>query len=255
VARYAWGRDYHTVFERRLSRLQRMLEESFPGLAARRYVDTGPVLEKLWAERAGLGWRGKHTNLLSRSWGSWLLLGEILLDLDLEPDQPARDHCGECTRCIDVCPTGAITGPYEMDARRCISYLTIEHRGTIPSELRPLMGNHVFGCDDCLDVCPWNRFAREGREADLQPRPEEVAPLLVRLVTMDGGDFRRCFAGTAVTRAKREGLARNACVVLGNVGGEGAEEALTAARSDASELVREHASWSLDKILGRRPGS
>ena len=248
VARYAWGRDYHKVFSRRLKRLEEMLADEFPGVRTRRYVDTGPVMEKLWAERAGLGWRGKHTNLLSRNWGSWLLLGEVLLDLELEPDSPATDHCGQCTRCIDVCPTRAITGPYQLDARLCISYLTIEHRGTIPKELRPLMGDHVFGCDDCLDVCPWNRFARNAREAEFKPRPEVMAPLLVELVTLGDEGFLGRFAGTALMRPKRDGMARNACIALGNVGGPGAVEALGRALEDASPLVREHAAWGLGRL-------
>jgi epoxyqueuosine reductase len=248
VARYAWGRDYHKVFSRRLKRLEEMLAEEFPGVRTQRYVDTGPVMEKLWAERAGLGWRGKHTNLLSHNWGSWLLLGEVLLDLELEPDTPATDHCGRCARCIDVCPTRAITGPYQLDARLCISYLTIEHRGTIPKELRPLMGDHVFGCDDCLDVCPWNRFARNAREAEFRPRPEVMAPLLVELVTLDDEGFLERFAGTALMRPKREGMARNACIALGNVGGPGAAEALGCALGDQSPLVREHAAWGLGRL-------
>ena len=248
VARYARGRDYHKVFARRLKDLEHRLAEHIPGVRTRAYVDTGPVLEKLWAERAGLGWRGKHTNLLSREWGSWLLLGEILLDTELEPDAGAEDFCGECTRCIDVCPTGAITGPYQLDANLCISYLTIEHRGSIPEELRPLMGDHVFGCDECLDVCPWNRFAQEGKEADFKPRADILAPLLEDLVTMDDAAFLKRFAGTAVMRAKREGLARNACVALGNVGGPGAMPALRRALDDPSPVVREHAAWALDRL-------
>ena len=248
IARYARGRDYHKVFDRHLSAFERSLEESFPGIATRHYVGTGPVLEKLWAERAGLGWRGKHTNLLSREWGSWLLLGEVLVDLDLEPDAPAEDHCGTCTRCLDACPTAAFPAPYQLDANRCLSYLTIEHRGSIPIEFRPLLGDRVFGCDDCLDACPWNKFAQTSREADFKPRPELLAPLLTDLVTMDDAEFLRRFAGTAVMRAKREGLARNACVALGNVGGPGAREALAKALSDPSPIVGEHAAWALANL-------
>jgi epoxyqueuosine reductase len=251
IARYARGRDYHKVFTTRLRRLEEALREAFPGTATRSYVDTGPVLEKLWAERAGLGWRGKHTNLVSRGWGSWLLLGDVLLDMDLDPDDAESDHCGTCTRCIDVCPTRAITAPYRLDARLCISYLTIEHRGSIPLDLRPLMGDHVFGCDDCLEVCPWNRFAREAHEADFAPRAEAIAPLLIELVALTDEEFLRRYAGTAIMRAKREGLARNACVALGNVGGAGAAEALSRALEDASPVVREHAAWALARLGGQ----
>ena len=251
IARYARGRDYHKVFTRRLTEFERLLQGGFPGVQSRQYVDTGPVLEKLWAERAGLGWRGKHTNLVSREWGSWLLLGEVLVDVDLEPDAREEDHCGTCTRCLEACPTNAFPAPYQLDANRCLSYLTIEHRGSIPVEFREALGDRVFGCDDCLDACPWNRFAREAREAEFRPRPELIAPLLIDLVTMDDAEFLRRFAGTAVMRAKREGLARNACVALGNVGGLGAKEALTKALHDASGLVREHAAWALNQIEGR----
>jgi epoxyqueuosine reductase len=252
VARYARGRDYHKVFTARLKRLEALLAERFPEVGTRRYVDTGPVLEKLWAERAGLGWRGKHTNLVSRRRGSWLLLGEVLTDLDLAADPSETDHCGSCTRCLEACPTGAITGPYRLDARLCISYLTIEHRGSIPPELRPLLGDRVFGCDDCLEVCPWNRFAEASRVADFRPRPGSTAPLLAELAAMDEAAFRERFAGTPIMRARREGLARNACVALGNVGGPGAEEALTRALADPSPLVREHAVWGLERLRARQ---
>lgn len=253
IARYARGRDYHKVFERRLRELEQRLQEAFPGTATRRYVDTGPVMEKLWAERAGLGWRGKHTNLVSREWGSWLLLGEVLLDLELEPDAKGEDFCGTCTKCLDACPTAAFPAPYQIDANRCLSYLTIEHRGSIPVEFRESLGDRVFGCDDCLLACPWNRFAQEAREADFKPRPELIAPLLTDLVMMDDAEFLRRFAGTAVMRAKREGLARNACVALGNVGGPGALEALERALEDHSEIVREHAAWALSKLERKEP--
>jgi len=248
IARYARGRDYHKVFASRLKTLEQLLQQEFPGIATRHYVDTGPVLEKLWAERAGLGWRGKHTNLVSRDWGSWLLLGEVLVSLDLEAGPKGEDHCGTCTRCLDACPTKAFPAPYQLDANRCLSYLTIEHRGSIPLEFREALGDRVFGCDDCLDVCPWNRFAKEAREAEFKPRPELIAPLLSELVTMDDAEFLRRFAGTAVMRAKREGLARNACVALGNVGGPGAREALLCAANDPSPIVREHALWALEKL-------
>jgi epoxyqueuosine reductase len=216
----------------------------------RRYADTGPVLEKLWAERAGLGWRGKHTNLVSREWGSWLLLGAVLLDIDLASDPPGVDRCGTCVRCLAACPTGAIIAPYRLDARLCISYLTIELRGPIPVELRPALGDRVFGCDDCLDVCPWNRFARAARDADFRPRPELTAPLLTELVRLDDAGFLRRFAGTAAMRARREGLARNACVALGNAGGTGAREALREAQQDRSAVVREHATWAIERLDG-----
>jgi epoxyqueuosine reductase len=252
IARYARGRDYHKVFTRRLKVLESRLSEAFPGIGTRRYVDTGPVMEKLWAERAGLGWRGKHTNLVSREWGSWLLLGEVLLDLELESADAGEDYCGECTRCIDVCPTGAITGPYQLDARLCVSYLTIEHRGAIPKELRRGIGDRVFGCDDCLDVCPWNRFAQDAREADFTPRDGMATPALAELVALDDGAFLERFAGTAVMRAKREGLARNACIALGNSGDEDAVGALVIAMRDPSALVREHAAWALGQIGGEK---
>ena len=252
IASYARGRDYHKTFAARLKALERRLREMFPGVRTRRYVDTGPVLEKFWAERAGIGWRGKHTNLVSRRWGSWLLLGEILMDLSVTPSRPETDHCGTCTRCLDACPTGALTGPYELDATRCISYLTIELRGTIPKALRPLVGDHLFGCDDCLEVCPWNRFARPAAEADFAARAGVVPADAAELVTLDEAGFLRRFAGTALMRVKREGLARNACVVLGNSGRPEAAAPLAEALQDPSPVVREHAAWALGRIPGEK---
>ncbi|NNF05611.1 MAG: tRNA epoxyqueuosine(34) reductase QueG, partial [Candidatus Eisenbacteria bacterium] len=250
VAKYAQGRDYHKVFAGKFRRLSRAIAETFPEALIKTYTDTGPVLEKLWAERAGIGWRGKHTNLVSPEFGSWLLLGELLTNLDLPADEPHVDRCGTCTNCLEICPTKAFPAPYELDARRCISYLTIEHRGFIDPELRPLMGQHVFGCDDCIDVCPWNRFAQVSREADFKPRPELVAPLLQELVSMDEETFYARFSGTPVTRAKREGLARNACIALGNARPvtEPALEALKLALRDNSAIVRGHAVWALGEL-------
>ena len=189
VSVYARGRDYHDTLKRRLKALARWIEARWPG-ALKLFVDTAPVMEKPLAERAGVGWQGKHTNLVSRDFGSWLFLGEIYLSLALEPDAAEPDHCGSCTRCLDACPTAAFPAPHRLDARRCISYLTIEHKGTIPVELRPLIGNRIYGCDDCLAVCPWNKFARAAREPDLLPRDELTAPRLAALAELDDAAFR-----------------------------------------------------------------
>ena len=252
VARYARGRDYHKVFVGRLRSLERRLAELFPGAGLKHYVDTGPVLEKLWAERAGVGWRGKHTNLVSRVHGSWLLLGVVLTDVALEADAPHVDRCGSCTRCLSACPTDAFPAPYRLDARRCLSYLTIEHRGAIPVEFRRPLGGRVFGCDDCLEVCPWNRFARASREMDFEPRGATLGPLLAELVSMTAGEFVERFAGTPVMRAGRDGLARNAAVALGNTGvASEAVPVLVRALSDGSGLVREHAAWGLGRVWER----
>lgn len=220
IARYAWGEDYHRVFDDRLARLEARLKELAPEGRSRRYVDTGPVMEKVWAQRAGLGWIGKHSNLVSDRYGSWLLLGEVLSTLALEPDEPAADLCGSCQLCIRICPTGAISEPYVVDARTCISYLTIELRrpdDVIPDELAARMGNRIFGCDDCLDVCPYNLNAAPTGEPAFQPRASSLAPSLDALKALSEEDFQRTFDRSPVRRARHGGLLRNVRVALANL--------------------------------------
>jgi len=249
VARYALGDDYHEIIGRKLAALIGAIGVLAPGAQAKACVDTAPVLEREMAQRAGLGWIGKNTMLLHRRFGQWLFLGEILLDVALRPDAPeSRDRCGRCARCIAACPTGALVAPRELDARRCISYLTIELKGAIPPELRPLVGNRIFGCDDCLEVCPWNRFAQQAREPALSPRADLTMPELVELLELDEEEFQRLFARSPILRAKRRGLLRNVCVALGNARDSRAIPALTRALEDAEPLVREHAAWALERI-------
>jgi epoxyqueuosine reductase len=249
VSIYARGRDYHDTLKRRLKALAHWIEESWPG-ALKLFVDTAPVMEKPLAESAGLGWQGKHTNLVSRQFGSWLFLGEIYLSLELEPDAAERDHCGSCRRCIDVCPTAAFPAPHRLDARRCISYLTIEHKGMIPIELRPLIGNRIYGCDDCLAVCPWNKFARAATEPDFLPRAELTAPRLAELAALDDAAFRKMFAGSPVKRTGRDRFVRNVLIAIGNAAPGDPE--LTAAAcgclDDVSPLVRATAVWALAQL-------
>ncbi len=219
IARYAWGKDYHQVLEDRLKQLETRLIELAPGAVTRSYVDTGPVMEKAWAQQAGLGWIGKHSNLVSSEHGSWLLLGEILTTLELPPDEPATDLCGSCSLCIEACPTGAIAEPYVVDANRCISYLTIEFKGTregIPDELASRMGNHIFGCDDCLDVCPFNLRSEPTKEPAFSPTPTTLAPRLVDLAAFDEGTFANQFRESPVRRAKLQGLQRNVAIAQDN---------------------------------------
>ena len=216
------------------------------------YVDTGPLLERDFAQRDGLGFIGKHTNVISRRFGNWILLGEIVTTLELEPDVPEKNHCGNCTRCITACPTRAITAPFQLDARLCISYLTIELKGSIPVELRPAIGNRIFGCDDCLAVCPWNRFAREGKMMKEHAHPELAAPDLVELLQLDEAGFKSRFAGTPILRTKRRGLLRNVCVALGNIGDKSALPALEKAAGDAEPLIAEHARWAMGQIQSKR---
>jgi epoxyqueuosine reductase len=253
VSVYARGRDYHEVLKRRLKALAHWIDERWPG-ALKLFVDTAPVMEKPLAERAGLGWQGKHTNLVSRQFGSWLFLGEIYLSLAIEPDAAEPDHCGSCQRCLDVCPTAAFPAPHRIDARRCISYLTIEHKGMIPVELRPLIGNRIYGCDDCLAVCPWNKFARAATEPDFLPRRELAAPRLAELAALDDAEFRKMFAGSAVKRTGRDRFVRNVLIAIGNAA-RGDLELIEAARrclDDNSSLVRAAAVWAVTRLAPGR---
>ncbi len=246
LARYAWGDDYHDLLVPRLRQLG-----SLVNAASAAYVDTGPLLERELAARAGLGFIGKNTSLIHPRLGSWLFLGELLLTraVATRHPPPVQGTCGRCTRCLDACPTGALVAPYTLDARRCLSYLTIELKGPIPREMRPLLGNRIFGCDICQEVCPWNRrFARPTAEPAFQPRPESVAPRLLELIALDDDGFRQRFQKSAVRRAKRSGLLRNVAVALGNWGAPEAVPALVQAMHDAGALVRGHAAWALGRI-------
>jgi len=251
ISRYALGRDYHKVLRRRLQRLADRIRTEVGEFGYRVYVDSAPVLEKPLAEKAGLGWIGKHTNLINASAGSWFFLGEIYTDLPLPIDTPAEAHCGSCRACLDVCPTGAIVAPFELDARLCISYLTIELRGPIPEPLRALMGNRIYGCDDCQLVCPWNRFARRSDEADFLPRHGLDTATLIELFAWDEPSFLKMTEGTAIRRIGWYCWLRNIAVALGNAS---PSPAVVAALEDRlehpSELVREHVRWA----LGRKSG-
>jgi epoxyqueuosine reductase len=252
VAQYARYRDYHDVLGERLKQLTQYVNElGGEGTRSLWYVDTGPLLERELAQRAGVGFVGKHANLISRRLGNWIFLSEIITTLALEPDAPERNRCGSCARCIAACPTAAITAPFQLDARRCISYLTIELKGSIPVELRPAIGDRIFGCDDCLAVCPWNRFAREGQMMKAHGRSELGQTELLELLSLDDAGFKRRFAGTPMLRAKRRGLLRNVCVALGNTGDETAVVALGKAASDREALVAEHATWAIEQIHSR----
>lgn len=253
ISNYAWGPDYHDLMLSRLKELAAIVSaQAGRGVAYRVYVDTGPVLERAYAAEAGLGFIGKNTCLIHPRMGSWLFLGEILLDIALEPTPGETTvSCGTCRRCLDACPTGALVAPYVLDARRCISYLTIELKGPILHELRPLMGNWIFGCDVCQAVCPWQRFAEVTRERSFRAAgPEHIAPALLDLMELDEEAFRRRYKGTAVLRVKRRGLLRNVAVALGNWGNERAIPALVKALADAEPLVRGHAAWALGRIGG-----
>ncbi len=253
VARYARFADYHDVLGARLKELAAWMDQQGgAGTRSLWYVDTGPVLEREFAQRAGIGFVGKNANVISRRAGNWILLGEILTTLELAPDTPEVNRCGSCVRCLAACPTGALVAPFQLDARRCLSYLTIELKEAIPVDLRPAVGHRVFGCDDCLAVCPWNRFARVSRLMQEQARAELAALDLRELLALDGAEFKRRFAGTPLARLKLRRLRRNVCVVLGNLGDATCRPALQAAAADPDPLVAEHAQWALDQLAHRR---
>src|SRR5512143_3177432 len=248
VSRYALGRDYHKVLRSRLQSLAEKISAEIGEHHFRVFTDSAPVLEVELATKSGLGWRGKHTLLLNRQHGSWFFLGEIYTDLPLPLDAPEAGHCGTCQACLDVCPTQAIVAPYSLDARRCISYLTIELKGSIPLELRPLIGNRIYGCDDCQLVCPWNRFAQEGRMMKAHRRADLAQLDLLELLTLDEAGFKRRFADTPMMRARRRGVLRNVCVALGNAPPSNEiKAALNARRHHPSALVREHVEWALSR--------
>lgn len=247
ISVYARGRDYHDVFKKRLKALARTLTQTLGG-DLKVFVDTAPVSEKPLAELAGVGWQGKHTNLVSREFGSWLFLGAIFTTLKLPTDQPEIDHCGGCTRCLDVCPTAAFPAPYQLDAQRCVAYLTIEHKGPIPRELREGIGNRIYGCDDCLAVCPWNKFAQEASEARLKARKISTPTSLKDLSTLDDASFRKLFAGSPIKRTGRDRFIRNVLVAIGNSNDKSLATAAHALLDDASPLVRGAAAWAYQRI-------
>jgi len=249
IARYAWGDDYHQLIEKKLVVLDDFLHGH--GGAQKCYVDSGPMLERDHAAAAGVGWHGKSTMLLNRQLGTWFFLAEILTTLEFAPDPPQKNYCGRCTRCIEACPTGAITAPHQVDARLCISYLTIELKGSIPVELRPLIGDRIYGCDDCLDACPWNRFAKASHETAFAMRPEVAAMKLRDHLSLDEERFRRLFRNSPIKRTKRRGLLRNVCVALGNVGTKDDLPALEKAVAEAEPLIAEHAQWAIGRIRER----
>ncbi len=253
VARYARHRDYHDVLAEPLKTLTAFVNElGGPETRSLWYVDTGPLLERDLAQRAGLGFVGKHTNLISRTLGNWILLAEILTTLELPSDEPERNRCGSCVRCIDACPTRAITAPFQLDARRCISYLTIELKGSIPTEFREAIGDRIYGCDDCLAACPWNRFAKDASLMKPHRRPDFAGPDLLELLALDDAVFKARFAGTPMLRTKRRGVLRNVCVALGNTGDDRALPGLERAAADPEPLIAEHARWAIKRIEQRR---
>jgi epoxyqueuosine reductase len=248
VSAYAARRDYHDVVKGKLKQLAQWLARE-TGAEVKVFVDTAPLMEKPLAERAGLGWQGKHTNLVSREHGSWLFLGAILSAAEIEPDAPHDDHCGSCRACLDVCPTSAFPAPYQLDARRCLAYLTIEHSGQIPREFRAALGNRVFGCDDCLAVCPWNKFAQAARETRMSLREDLRLAPLAELASLDDAAFRARFAGTPVKRTGRDRFVRNVLCAIGNSGDAALARAALARLDDVSPLVRGMAVWALRRLL------
>lgn len=252
VARYARYADYHDVLAAPLRQLTEFVNQlGGPDTRSLWYVDTGPLLERDLAQRAGLGFAGKHTNLISRRLGNWFFLAEIITTLELAPDAPEKNRCGSCTRCITACPTQAITAPFQLDARRCISYLTIELKGSIPVEFRAAIGDRIYGCDDCLAACPWNKFAQEGKLMRDHARTDLAQPDLLELLALDDAGFKRRFTGTPMLRTKRRGLLRNVCVALGNVADHSALPALDKASTDPEPIIAEHARWAIAQIKSR----
>jgi epoxyqueuosine reductase len=252
IARYAQYADYHDVLAENLKAFSNFVDElGGEGTRSLWYLDTGPLLERDLAQRAGLGFAGKHTNLISRELGNWFFISEIITTLEIAPDEPEKNRCGSCTSCISACPTNAITAPFQLDARRCISYLTIELKGAIPVELRPAIGNRIYGCDDCLAACPWNRFAREGNQMKSSARTDLESADLIELLSLDAAAFKQRFAGSPILRTKRRGLLRNVCVALGNIGTEEALPALENAAKDSEPLIAEHAHWAIEQIGNR----
>ena len=250
ISIYAQGADYHDILKPRLKRIAGVLQRA-GGVDVKVFVDTAPVMEKPLAALAGLGWQGKHTNLVSRRHGSWLFLGVILTTAELVPDVPESDHCGNCRRCLDVCPTDAFAAPYRLDARRCISYLTIEHKGPIDRALRPLIGNRIYGCDDCLAVCPWNKFAQAAHETKLSRRSETDSPPIAELLGLDDGAFRARFAKTSIKRTGRARFIRNVLIAAGNSGRASLAPRVERLLADASPLVRGAAVWALGRLVDR----
>jgi epoxyqueuosine reductase len=247
ISVYARGDDYHDVLKKRLKRLAGFMVENFGG-GAKVFVDTAPVLEKPLAQEAGLGWQGKHTNLVSREYGSWLFLGSVFTTLEIEADALESDHCGACHACLEICPTRAFPAPYQLDARRCISYLTIEHKGHIAREFRAAIGNRIYGCDDCLAVCPWNKFAQVSREAQFHARRELQRPLLAELARLDDAAFRALFRGSTVKRIGRDRFVRNVLIAIGNSGDAALAAEAERLLSDPSPLVRAMAVWALSRL-------
>jgi epoxyqueuosine reductase len=250
ISVYAKGDDYHEVIKKRLKALARWLIAQAGG-DAKVFVDTAAVMEKPLAAAAGLGWQGKHTNLVSREFGSWLFLGALFTTLELPPDPAEPDRCGTCSACLDICPTAAFPAPYRLDARRCISYLTIEHKGPIPRDLRPLMGNRIYGCDDCLAVCPWNKFARQGHEAKFAARAELGAPALADLARLDDAGFRKLFAKTAIKRTGRDRFVRNILIAIGNSRDPALATCAERLLNDATAIVRGAAVWALGRLVAK----
>jgi epoxyqueuosine reductase len=248
ISVYARNRDYHDVVKGRLKRLGQWIAHRFRGSALKVFVDTAPVMEKPLAQQAGIGWQGKHTNLVSRQHGSWLFLGEIMTTLDLEPDAPESDHCGSCRACLAICPTDAFPAPYRLDARRCISYLTIEHHGPIPEPLRAKMGNRIYGCDDCLAVCPWNKFARAHSEPAFAPRAALTAPKLAELAMLDDAAFRALFTASPIKRIGRNRFVRNVLIAIGNSATPGLRATAQALCDDPDPVVAESARWASERL-------